>query len=476
MVAPGNEPHEGEAPPLPAGARLGKYVIVRLLGAGGMGSVYEATHSEIGKRVAVKILSPSIAAVPGARTRFLREAQLTTRVRHPHIVDVTDMGTDDGRAYLVMEFLSGEDLGSCLDRRGTLPPEELVDVMLPVCAAVGAAHQAGITHRDLKPQNIFLVAEGRRVHPKVLDFGISKGHRPGDGVGSGTLTATGVVIGTPYYLAPEQIVDSRAAGPASDQYALGVILYECLTGERPFRADSMFIVFQKIVEGHPRPPRELAPSIPLGLEDVVLRAMLREPRERFESVEAFGRALLPFASSRARLIWEEVFGSPSSALPAPGAAAASSESVPATQEYAPAAGVASSSPDVAGELRAVPGRGRWIALAGVVALAAIGAFLALRGPPAAPAAARPVPAPAPSAPPLAAPTSPVPAPPPTVAPAPPAAPAPRAPALGPVAAPPAAPVPAADTTSHAAAPRPPHKPRGHGKTATPSKTGVPVVD
>ena len=138
--------------------------------------------------------------------------------------------------------------------------------MLPVCSAVAAAHAAGITHRDLKPQNIFLGAGTRRVHPKVLDFGISKGN---DAVTqAGTLTGTGAMIGTPYYLAPEQIMDSKSAGSASDQYALGIILYECLTGKRPYDGDNLFVVFQGIVGGTPRRPRELRPEIPSEMEEV----------------------------------------------------------------------------------------------------------------------------------------------------------------------------------------------------------------
>jgi serine/threonine protein kinase len=306
MGDPGGIPDDSEVT-LSPGTRLGKYEIVRLLGAGGMGSVYEAAHTEIGKRVAVKVLSPAVAAVPGARARFLREAQLTSRVRHPNIVDVTDMGSDAGQTYLVMEFLRGEDLAQRLARTGPLPSQELVDIMLPVCSAVVEAHDAGVTHRDLKPQNIFLAAARHSIQPKVLDFGISKGN---DIVGSGTLTGTGTMIGTPFYLAPEQIIDSRAAGPQSDQYALGVIMYECLTGNRPFEAESIFIVFQAIVLGRPAPLRRSRPDIPAALENVVLRAMHVDPNARFGSTKDLGRALLPFASSRARANWEEVFTAP----------------------------------------------------------------------------------------------------------------------------------------------------------------------
>src|SRR5262245_52441542 len=207
---------------LPPGTRLGKYEIVRRLGAGGMGAVYEAIHSEIGKHVAVKVLSPAVAAMEGARARFLREAQLTSKVRHLHAVDVTDMGTEADHSFLVMELLAGEDLATRMARAGRIDAHELVDIVLAVCSAVVAAHRAGIIHRDLKPQNIFLAEGPHGIVPKVLDFGISKGL---DATTARALTSTGSVLGTPYYLAPEQVVDSRTSSPLSDQYAIGIILY-----------------------------------------------------------------------------------------------------------------------------------------------------------------------------------------------------------------------------------------------------------
>ena len=208
MDGPSPPEVQEEGTTLSPGARLGKYQIVRLLGAGGMGAVYEATHTEIGKRVAIKTLAPAVATVPGARQRFLREAQLTSRLRHPHIVDMTDMGSEGRVAYLVMELLVGEDLAHLLERTGPMAPSDLVDLMLPVCSALVAAHEAGIVHRDLKPQNVFLAAGPRGVTPKVLDFGISKSN---DTDTSSSLTNTGAVIGTPHYLAPEQVQDARAA-------------------------------------------------------------------------------------------------------------------------------------------------------------------------------------------------------------------------------------------------------------------------
>src|SRR6185295_16817384 len=300
----GGVPEDEEAT-FPPGTRLGRFQIVRPLGAGGMGAVYEATHVDIGKAVALKVLSPAVAAIPGARARFLREAQLTSRVRHPNIVDVTDMGTEGRHTYLVMELLRGEDLAHRLSRSGPMSVTDMADFMLPVCSAVAAAHQVGVVHRDLKPQNLFLAIGPHTVTPKILDFGISKGD---DAVGAGALTGTGAMIGTPFYLAPEQVMDNRSAGPASDQYALGVILYECLTGARPYEGDNLFAVFQSIVAGACLRPRDRRPDLPPAVEEIVLRAMHVNPAARFASAEELGRALLPFASDRMRTIWAEAYG------------------------------------------------------------------------------------------------------------------------------------------------------------------------
>ncbi len=299
---------------LSEGARLGKYEIVRQLGAGGMGAVYEAVHTQIGKRVAIKVLAPAVAAKPEARTRFLREAQLTSRVRHPHAVDVTDMGTEGDQTFLVMELLDGEDLAARLGREGRLAIPELVDIMLPVCSAVAAAHAAGVIHRDIKPQNIFLASTANGLVPKVLDFGISKVQ---DATTVDALTGSDAVIGTPYYLAPEQVNDSRNASPASDQYAIGVVLYECMMGERPFQADSLYGVFQAIVAGAAARPRDRFPDIDAKFEAVVLRAMGVSAESRFASVTALARALWPFASARGRMLWQALGSAEPLSPPAP---------------------------------------------------------------------------------------------------------------------------------------------------------------
>jgi serine/threonine-protein kinase len=260
-----------------------------------MGAVYNATHTGLEKPVVVKVLRPEWASNVDVRARFVREGRAAAAIRHPHVVDVTDVGELDGTPYLVMERLVGETLTALIARGPGLPPELAVDVLLPVCAAVDAAHAAGVVHRDLKPDNLFVTrTPSGEVHPKVLDFGISR--VTGDGGQTGT-TAT---LGTPAYMAPEQIVSSRDANALSDQYALGVILYECLTGRQAFKAENIYVVLRMVGDGVFTPPRALQPVLPPDLEAVVLRAMAREPGQRFPSLKAFAAALLPWASMRAR--------------------------------------------------------------------------------------------------------------------------------------------------------------------------------
>jgi len=297
---------EGRAAwPLAAGTALGKYQIVRLVGEGGMGAVYEGLHVEIGKRVAIKAMNPMLAAIPEARARFVREAQLTSRVRHPHIVDVTDIGSESGQPFLVMEYLEGEDLARHIQRRGPLPIAEVADLALPVLAAVAAAHEEGIVHRDLKPQNVFLAAtRDGTMRPTVLDFGISKAppHLEAD-----PITTAGGLIGSPSYFAPEQVNDPKSASAASDQYALGVILYECVTGRIPYEGTSLASIFQAILRAEYPPARNHRGDLPEAFEAIIARAMAIEPAARYPDVREMGRALLVFASEKARLLWSGHF-------------------------------------------------------------------------------------------------------------------------------------------------------------------------
>jgi eukaryotic-like serine/threonine-protein kinase len=289
---------------LPPGTMLGKYRIVRALGAGGMAAVYEALHTGIGKPVAIKTLR-ALSTDERAEARFLREAAAASRLDHPHVVDVTDFGTERGLSYIVMELLRGEDMGAVLEReKGKLDPAFAADVMLAVCAGVFAAHESGVIHRDLKPQNIFLARTplGELV-PKVLDFGISK--RLDEDVGSG-LTNSGALLGTTHYLSPEQVA-GKQLDVRSDQYSLGVILYEALTGRKPHDGASAYAIMHSIGEGSFAQPRKIRPDISSAMEAVVVRAMSLRPQERFESVHELGRALLPHASSKKRVIWSDYY-------------------------------------------------------------------------------------------------------------------------------------------------------------------------
>ena len=302
---------------LAPGTELGRYQIARLLGRGGMGTVYEAIHRDLKKRVAIKTLHPAVAATPGARARFLREGEAASRIRHPNVVDVTDVATEGSISYLVMEFLEGEDLAALIARTGPLPISKAIDLMLPVLAAIAVAHDEGVIHRDLKPENIFL-ARGRigGIEPKVLDFGISKLSSSGGG-NTLALTGTGASMGTPYYIAPEQIRSAAGVDARSDQYALGAILYECMTGRRAHQGETIYEVIRSVGEGSFPPPRAVRPDLPVEVEQVILRAMRLDPAGRFPSVRALGRALLPFASPGPRAQWAAALeGGDSDAVPA----------------------------------------------------------------------------------------------------------------------------------------------------------------
>ena len=299
---------------LNAGSTFGKYQIVRPVGRGGMGVVYEATHTELKKKVALKVLNPQFAHEPEIAARFLREGESAARIRHPNVVDIYDVGVEGEIHYLVMEFLDGEDLGMLLKAQGKLDPEEVADLILPVTAALMAAHEVGVVHRDLKPGNIFLAhgfADERE--PKVLDFGISKllSQQPRYGI-----TTTGALLGTPFYMSPEQAHGGKNVDARSDQYSLGVIMYQCVTGARPFTADSMYQVLHQIVQGDFQPPSTMRPDLPPAFEQLILTAMKTSPADRFPSLIDLGRELLAFANPRTRAVWSTVYA-PTGSRPEP---------------------------------------------------------------------------------------------------------------------------------------------------------------
>jgi tRNA A-37 threonylcarbamoyl transferase component Bud32 len=298
---------EQSVSPLPPGTAFGRYQIVRLLGVGGMGMVYEGLHAELRKRVAIKVLQPEFAQSADARTRFLREGEAAARIRHPHVVDVSDVGTHDGLPFLVMEYLEGEDLGALLFREGALSIERSLDILLPILAGVAAGHAQGVIHRDLKPQNIFIsVGWDGEIVPKALDFGVSKLLDAGGA--SVNVTQAGAVYGTVQYMSPEQARGASDVGAASDQYALAEILYECLTGKLAYPGDNTLEVLRRVASNDFVPPRQLLSALPEPLEAIILRAMKLEPGARFESLGALGGALLRFASLRARVLWGGAFG------------------------------------------------------------------------------------------------------------------------------------------------------------------------
>jgi serine/threonine protein kinase len=297
-----------------AGHRIDRYELRELIGRGGMGSVYRAIDTKLGRTVAVKTVAgrrSGARLTDRVRQRFLREAMALSKVEHRNVVQVMDFGfADDGTPFLVMEHLRGRDLGALLAQSQTPPTvAHVVDIMLGVCAALRACHRVGIVHRDLKPGNIFLVDTDTGAEVKVLDFGVSKAPTSDD------LTREGQIVGTPQYLAPEQ-VDGKV-GPASDQYALGVLIYACLTLRLPYEDHQSFGLLRAIETGKFESPRMFRPDLPEALERIVLRAMHVVPGERFESVYALGRELWPLASPRGRDEWRNYYFPPEAGDQAP---------------------------------------------------------------------------------------------------------------------------------------------------------------
>src|SRR5688500_5365602 len=276
-------PDEGpKVDPLIGRVLEGRYRIEKQIGEGGMGIVYLARHTVLGKKLAVKVLRGHMAKVEDIGERFIKEARSASEIGHPNIIDITDFGTlPDGTLYFVMELLEGESLTDMIGRGGSIPMQDALKVIVQVASALGAAHARGIVHRDLKPDNIYLL--NRRDNPlyvKVLDFGIAK-----VGGAASKLTKTGVIFGTPHYMAPEQAagqpVDAR-----TDLYALGVIMYEMFTGKVPFDADTFMGILTKHMFEQPKRPSEIGVGDRLGaLEDIILKALAKKPELRYQSME-----------------------------------------------------------------------------------------------------------------------------------------------------------------------------------------------
>jgi eukaryotic-like serine/threonine-protein kinase len=273
-----------------------KYRILRLIGQGGMGAVYEGQNQLIARRVAIKVLHGGLAAQAGVVERFEREAQAAGRIGNDHILEVLDMGRfANGDRFMVMEYLEGETLEERVEKRGALSPAELYPLIRQLLVGLSAAHGAGIIHRDLKPDNVFILREkaGQPDFVKIIDFGISKFTALNNDM---KMTATGAVMGTPYFMSPEQAKGSRDSDGRSDIYAVGVILYKAVTGSVPFDATTFNELLFKIVLSETPRLSQVVPDIDPAFETLVLRAMARDASQRFQTSQEFIAALDAWAT------------------------------------------------------------------------------------------------------------------------------------------------------------------------------------
>jgi predicted Ser/Thr protein kinase len=264
----------------------GRYLVRRKVGQGGMGAVFEATHTEIGGRYAIKVLLDKYAQRDAIVRRLKQEAQLATSLEHEHIIRVTDFGnTDDGRTYVVMEYLEGESLAECIARESKLPEQRILSIAAQTASALAAAHAKGIVHRDIKPENLFLMKRKEKDFVKVVDFGISKSLRASEEQEQEPprLTQTGMVLGTPLYMSPEQARGDESLDHRVDIYALGVIMYEAATGHVPFSGTNYLSVISQVLNEEPKPLRELRPELSEEFEAIVAHAMTKDRAHRYAS-------------------------------------------------------------------------------------------------------------------------------------------------------------------------------------------------
>jgi serine/threonine-protein kinase len=287
---------------VPGAVVAGKYRVERVLGSGGMGVVVAAQHLQLGQLVALKFPLKEAYESSEALNRFLREGQALARIRSHHVARVMDVGTlEQGEPYLVMEYLEGSDLGSTLKQQGPLAVADAVAYVLQASEAIAEAHAAGIVHRDLKPSNLFLTksADGTPL-VKVLDFGISKAILQQLTEPLGSHTSTGALVGSPLYMAPEQIRNARRVDGRADVWATGVILHELISGKPPFGGDTLAATLAAVAADAPEPIRSLRPDVSAQLEAVILRCLEKDPDRRYGSVAELAKALVDFAPVQAR--------------------------------------------------------------------------------------------------------------------------------------------------------------------------------
>ncbi|HSC85717.1 MAG TPA: serine/threonine-protein kinase [Polyangiaceae bacterium] len=350
----------------------GKYQIVRLLGEGGMGAVYEGLNTRIHRKVAIKVLHGNVASSADAVQRFEREAQAAGRIGSKHIVEVLDLGDlPNGDRYMVMEFMDGQSLADRIRDRGHLTPQELYPIAVQLLDGLAAAHAAGIVHRDLKPDNVFLLPTGKdgTDFVKILDFGISKFNSLG---GEFSMTRTGAVMGTPYYMSPEQAKGARDLDQRTDIYAAGVILYEALSGRVPFNAETFNELLFKIVLEDAPPLASILPDVNPAFVEVVQKAMSRDLNQRFQTASDFKAALNVWSQRNSVVPLGISDPSPTFGAPRP-----SSTVMGGTAgAWASSTTLADDKPPVAPKKK---GMGLWVGLgAGVLALVAAGVGLSMK--------------------------------------------------------------------------------------------------
>jgi eukaryotic-like serine/threonine-protein kinase len=279
-----DDPHIGET-------LAGKYLIEELIKTGGMGSVYRGKHVLMDKRVAIKVLRPSLAVDDDVVARFSREAKAASRISNPHAVNVTDFGeSENGVVFLVMEYLDGQTLKEVIKNEGAMSLERTAEIVRQVAGALDAAHEQGVIHRDLKSDNIMLSQTNGGDWAKVLDFGIAKIQQP-EGVRDMDITAANLVIGTPQYMSPEQCSQSGPIDARSDVYSFGIIVYEMLAGRVPFTGESPTVIMMKQVQDEPPSIYEFRPDLPAAVAQIISRALAKQPDDRFQSAGELSKAL-----------------------------------------------------------------------------------------------------------------------------------------------------------------------------------------